>query len=206
MLNLWWQRWRNNTLDWRQYQYLAIDLELSSLTVSKGHILSLAWVVVTPPCIPLASAKEMIINSGGALGQSPTIHGLTQRELDQGCALEEAVTALFEQTRSMPNCVWLFHHAGLDLAFLKAACHDLGLAWTIPPVVDTLVLETRALRRAGREPGVEGVSLEKCRARHGLPDYAAHNALEDALATAELFLSCAYGLQGRHELRLSRLL
>lgn len=35
----------------------------------------------------------------------------------------------------------------------------------------------------------EALNLEKCRHRYNLPDYSNHNALTDAMATAELFLA-----------------
>ncbi|MDF2180013.1 3'-5' exonuclease [Aliiglaciecola sp. CAU 1673] len=205
MLDWLFKRWRDDSLDWRDYQYLAIDLELTGLEADKCDILSIAWVALKPPNIELASAREFIVNTQAPLGQSPTIHGLTQRELGQGSSLTKAVEALFEQTAAMRNCVWLFHHASLDMAFLQLACKKLDKPWAPPPVVDTLVLEGRSLRQAGREPKAEGLSLAQCRERYGLPAYPAHSAMEDALATAELFLSFAYQHHGQSGLRLSRL-
>jgi DNA polymerase-3 subunit epsilon len=35
----------------------------------------------------------------------------------------------------------------------------------------------------------EALNLEKCRHRYNLPDYSNHNALTDAMATAELLLA-----------------
>ena len=48
--------------------------------------------------------------------------------------------------------------------------------------------------------------LQACRDRYNLPPYPAHNALIDALATAELLVAHASHRSGRKEFTLSRLL
>ena len=44
--------------------------------------------------------------------------------------------------------------------------------------------------------------LHSCRQRYGLPHYPAHDALTDAVATAELLLAWAAHAGGRQEVRL----
>ena len=57
------------------------------------------------------------------------------------------------------------------------------------PVIDTLTLARKWLARRNKEPEQGALRLYALRERYGLPRYNAHNALSDALATAELFLA-----------------
>jgi DNA polymerase-3 subunit epsilon len=59
------------------------------------------------------------------------------------------------------------------------------------PVVGTLLQEEALLRRHGRiiEPGA--LRLQDCRSRYNLLHFHGHNALLDALATAELLIAMA---------------
>ena len=45
--------------------------------------------------------------------------------------------------------------------------------------------------------------LDDCRERYGLPRYGAHNALTDAIATAELWLAQMSHMQKKEALRLN---
>jgi DNA polymerase-3 subunit epsilon len=100
---------------------------------------------------------------------------------------------LSEIDRRLGDDVLLVHQAALDVRFLRRAHGEAGLRWRTPRVVDTVELVLRAAKRERfidpdaqqREPNL---NLSAARARYGLPTYAAHDALTDAIATAELFL------------------
>jgi DNA polymerase-3 subunit epsilon len=86
--------------------------------------------------------------------------------------------------------VLLGHHVGLEQAFLDAACRRLYGAGFLAPLADTEVLIQHWLERKNEVFGGHQLRLHALRERYGLPRYKAHNALIDALATAELF--CAF--------------
>jgi DNA polymerase-3 subunit epsilon len=89
------------------------------------------------------------------------------------------------------GCVLLVHFAPLDLAFLKAAFARAGRAWPAPVVLDTVELLLKEHHRKHRfspHPPQSRTGLGEARAAAGLPAYPSHDALSDALATAELFL------------------
>ena len=79
------------------------------------------------------------------------------------------------------------------MPFLKRAYKRTGRRWPDPPVVDTVALLLKAAKRARflnpdapeHEPEL---NLMRARRGLGLPDYGQHDALIDAIATAELFL------------------
>jgi DNA polymerase-3 subunit epsilon len=116
-----------------------------------------------------------------------------------GAPLECGLETLFEAAAGR---VWLFHHAGLDVAFLQQAC--LSWAGVAPPfaMLDTMQMEL--MKRKRREQPVHhgDLQLSKLRARYHLPRYTAHNALIDACATAELALAIASKLDPSGSLRL----
>jgi DNA polymerase-3 subunit epsilon len=87
--------------------------------------------------------------------------------------------------------VLLLHFKALDLAFLREAHRRSGTSWPRPRVVDTVDLLLRLHDRQQQwtpHPPAPATGLAAARERLGLPAYPSHDALCDALATAELFL------------------
>ena len=101
--------------------------------------------------------------------------------------------------------VLVFHNAVLDNAYLNRLSRTLYGAPLCLPTVCTLQLERRRLHRRDRAIKPGDLRLAACRARYGLPPYPSHNALWDALATAELLLAQAGRASGGKPLSLREL-
>ena len=102
--------------------------------------------------------------------------------------------------------VLVVHHAGLDKALLDRACrHRYGVPLLVP-VIDTLAVESRSRRRRQGTTTDAALGLASLRSEYGLPRYAAHDALTDALATAELLLAMVARRGGQANVRLRDLL
>ena len=172
--------------DYRQVEYLAADLEMTGLNSSSDHILSIGFVPIVEQKVVVSGAKHIYINSDLGVGQSAVIHGIHDRDIEEATPLSEAMALLLE---ALQGKVLLLHCAQLDLAFLQQACKGIYHSSLLVPVVDTMVLEDQRMHRMGLERGSESIRLGDCRKRYNLPDYSAHNALIDAVATAELFLA-----------------
>ena len=99
---------------------------------------------------------------------------------------------LMEVGRRLADGVLLVHNRGIDVSFLKEGHARTGVSWKKPVVVDTVDLIVKAAERRKflRPDGVQmpSLNLSEARRAHGLPDYQAHDALIDAVSTAELFL------------------
>jgi DNA polymerase-3 subunit epsilon len=100
---------------------------------------------------------------------------------------------LHEVAERLKDAVLVVHHRAIDVTFLRAACERHDLLWPGPQVVDTVDLLLEAARREHlRRPELPSdrpaLNLTAARRAYGLPDYQAHDALTDAVATAELFL------------------
>lgn len=167
---------------------ISVDLEMTGLDAAQNHIIAIGWTQVDLGRIRLASNRHLLINAEQSVGHSAAIHELMDSDVAQGVPLETGLDALFEAAQGR---VWLFHHASLDVAFLKWAC----LAWagvSMPfMVLDTMRMEIEIRKRRNIPVQHGDLKLGNLRSRYNLPDYTAHNALIDACATAELLLAIA---------------
>ncbi len=182
--------------DWRARSFLVCDGEMSSLDPRRGELLSLGWVTVAGGAIQLGSARHQLLASERGVGHSATIHHIHDRDLARAPAPATAMAALLQAAAGK---VLVFHHAPLDLAYLDQLSRKLYGGPLLLPVVDTLQLERARLQRRGHPMAPGALTLQACRSRYGLPPHGAHNALLDALATAELLLAqIAHRSAGEH--------
>lgn len=179
---------------------IAVDLELTGLDASSDQIISVGWTQLDEGRIRLGSNRHILVSAEQSVGSSAVIHELTDSEISEGVSIGEALHHLFEAAAGR---VWVFHHAALDVSFLKKACY----AWAAmaPPfaVLDTMQIEL-GLRKRRDLPVQQGdLQLSRLRSDYHLPRYTAHNALIDALATAELLLAIAARLDRKNALDLA---
>jgi DNA polymerase-3 subunit epsilon len=175
---------------------LALDLETTALRPREGHIVSVGYVPVDGLRVELSGAGHVLVADGGEVGQSATVHGITDDAKDGGVPLEEALRAVLE---ALAGRVLLAHFAPIEVGYLAAATERLWGAPLPMVVVDTMDLERRLVTdHFVLEPQTGALRLWGARARYGLPRYRAHEALTDAIACAELFLAQAAELHDRH--------
>jgi DNA polymerase-3 subunit epsilon len=121
------------------------------------------------------------------------IHHLVPSDLERAPTMEQVVP---EIERRLTGAGLLVHGRAIDLPFLKRAFKGAGRRWPAPRVIDTMdLIERLDRRREMHDSTGTGRSfprnLTKARRALGLPDYVAHDALSDAIATAELWLLLA---------------
>ena len=173
--------------DYREAEFLALDLETTGLDPARDEIVSIGYVPLRAGRIRLAEARRMLVQIEDSVAQSATIHGILDAHLAEGRALEDVLADLLE---ALAGRVLLAHHAPLDVGFLTAACRRCcGAPLSAPRVVDTLALAERCTRQRRKDVPEGTLRLDALRRHYGLPRYPAHDALTDALATAELFLA-----------------
>jgi len=176
-------------------RFLAVDLETSSLSTKEGEILSAGWVALENNEILLATAEHHLISAKETVGQSATIHHLRDCDLEAaGSDAEHMFQALL---RAANGRILLFHNANLDMAFLNQLSLTLCGSKLLLPFEDTLLKEKQKLEARDTVIGQGDLTLGQCRSRYHLPYYAGHNALNDALATAELFQAQQAFARGR---------
>ncbi|MEP5569546.1 MAG: 3'-5' exonuclease [Halioglobus sp.] len=174
--------------DWRKVSFVVADAEMSSLDASTGELLSVGWVVVENGSIALSTAEHHLIRAEHSVGQSATIHNLRDHDLMDAETREQVLSQFLKVAAGK---VLVFHNASLDLAFLNKISRRYFNAPVLMPVVDTLLQEEALLRRGEKVIKSGELRLQACRSRYNLPHFHGHNALLDALATAELLLAMA---------------
>lgn len=189
--NEWLQTWLSEPLpsskvNAKQVDYLVVDLEMTGLEAQRDKIVSMGWVAINNGVIAVDTAQHLYIKLAGSVGQSATIHQIRDVDLSHGLSEPEALKILLSACK---NRVVVFHGAWLDYSFLSVASKAIYKIPFLLPVVDTLQLEKQNYLKAGHPISAKDLRLAACRERYNLPFYPAHNALVDALATAELLLA-----------------
>lgn len=185
-------------------EFVALDLETTGLDAARDHILSVGLVHVVGGGIPLGTAFHRVVRVAGDVPEaSAIIHRITDDHAAAGSPIEEIMPRVLERLQGR---VMLVHHANLESAFLDALCRRLYGERCIVPIVDTEHLARRRLERRHHGLKAGDLRLAKLRERYGLPRYQAHNALSDALATAELFLALGADMAPNGDLRLGDVL
>lgn len=167
--------------------FLIVDCEMSGLSAQKNELLSIGWVKVKKLQLDFSSRRHVLVHARQSVGDSVVIHGLSDSNI-AGAANPARALSLLAQ--DMLGSVLVFHHAVLDLAFLqKAAMQHCACPLTFQ-YIDTMDIERRLLEKQGKTGAMQ---LNLCRERYHLPPASEHNAMYDAIATAELLLAqCAY--------------
>ena len=189
--------------DWRRVSFLVVDAEMSSLDVKEGELLSVGWVCVEKGAVVLESARHYLVRAEKSVGQSATIHHLRDCELDEAETREVVKNRFLEAAAGR---VLVFHNAALDLAYLNKVARQFVNAPILLPTVDTLLQEKALLDRRDQPIKSGDLRLQACRDRYNLPSYPAHNALLDALATAELLIAHVKQRAGDQPFSLGQLL
>jgi DNA polymerase-3 subunit epsilon len=171
----------------RQTPILAVDFETTGLDFKKDKILSIGFISMENNEILLSGAYHRVIHTQESLAEENVIiHQITDSAREQGDSLEAVIADLLN---ALAGKVMLVHYARIEKNFLERACKELyGLA-PVFPIIDTLAVAKKRLDRQSGAYKPSELRLSNLRARHKLPAHYAHNALNDALATAELLLA-----------------
>lgn len=166
---------------------LAVDFETTGLNAKQDNILSIGYVELAGNQIRLDSCYHQIVAAHCELEEdNVTIHAITDQDKASGRPLasvvEDLLTALAGKTM-------LVHYAQIEKTFLEQACIKLYGIAPVFPIIDTLALAKKRHDRCCQTYAPSRLHLTNLREEYGLPHYPAHNALNDAIATAELFMA-----------------
>ncbi|RLJ20960.1 DNA polymerase III subunit epsilon [bacterium endosymbiont of Escarpia laminata] len=168
---------------------VSLDLETTGLDPAKHSILSYGLVQIDNMTIRLGSTHHEIISVVEDIPEaSAVIHQITDDKSAAGSPLEEVLPDLL---RMLAGKVMLVHYASIEQNFIDTACRRLYGAPFVIPTIDTLILAQRRFERRNHTIQLGDLRLFNLRPHYNLPMYKAHNALSDAVATAELFLAMA---------------
>lgn len=168
-------------------EFISLDFETTGLNFKKDSIVSLGYTLIRNSRIVLAESGYLLVNPDRILdADNVIIHQITDDQAQQGLSLEQAMNTLLA---ILAGRILITHHARIERTFLIAACNEL-YGFGLPLlVIDTLNLERKKLQRQHQAIKPNSLRLFNLRNEYGLPRYNAHNAFEDSIATAELFLA-----------------
>ena len=181
-----------------ELEIVALDLETTGLDPEKDRILSVGLVELQHSSIQLNTSWHEIIKVKKEIPESSAIvHHITDDQSAAGRPLDELLPTLLERLRGK---VMLVHYSKIEQNFLDNACRAMYGSPFLIPIIDTLPLGQRLLKLRNHTIQPSNLRLFNLRPLFGLPMYKAHNALYDALATAELFLAMVADLAPRNNL------
>jgi DNA polymerase-3 subunit epsilon len=176
---------------WDEVVIWALDLETTGLHPDRDEILSVGMVPIREGVIRYGDRFHSYVRPPARAGLSTEgirAHHLVPADYASAPPIEQVVP---EIDRRLREGALLVHYAQLDVTFLKSAFERAGATWPKPVVLDTIDLLLKLHHRQHRfspHPPRPRTGLADAREAAGLPAYPNHDALSDALATAELFL------------------
>lgn len=172
---------------WDKIEIISLDFETTGLLPQQHQILSYGKVHIRHGIIRLATAHHELVQAESLIPESSAvIHHITDDTVKDARPLEQILPELLDV---LGGKVMLVHYNKIEQGFLNAACLKLYGSPFIIPTIDTLVLSQRVLQKRNHAIEPSQLRLFNLRDNFHLPNYKAHNALNDALTTAELFLA-----------------
>jgi len=171
----------------KNIEFLVLDFETTGLDASKEKIISMGYTVIKNLRILPQTSTHILVNPERALvEQNVAIHQLTDEELKQGISLESAMDKLLLE---MTGRVIITHFDKIEKCFINQACQLYQINALPMMMLDTLKIEQKKLQQSQQYIKFGDLRLFTLREKYNLPRYSAHNAMQDAIATAELFLA-----------------
>ncbi len=183
-------------------EFVCLDIETTGLDAKTADMLSVGWVVVRNGRVDLSTCETHLVRPRGEVGDSASVHGLTDTQVSQG---KDESLVLCRIIEALTGRILVVHHAGLDKTLLDRLSSD-RFGSSLPlPVVDTLALELRRQQRRHHVSENQSLRLADLRKAYNLPYYQAHDCLVDAISTAELLIAMVSTHDGATSTRLDQL-
>lgn len=179
---------RTRRLAWREATFASLDFETTGLDLRRDEIVSFGVVPVRSGRVVLGEAGQQLV--APAAPPSPAsvrIHQLLPGELASAPGLPRAREALSAALEGRVVLAWF---AGVEIAFLARIFGNGRRAW------ERRTIDVRRLALAVEDlPADSRITLTAAAERFGVPVASPHDALDDALVAAQLFLVLAARLE-----------
>jgi DNA polymerase-3 subunit epsilon len=194
---------------WRSVPYSVLDIETTGLDVRRDALLAIGLVEIEAGQVRLDRCWETLVQLPPEVPLRPdavAVNGLLRADTAVAPPLDDVLPELL---RRLVGRALVVHVAEVDVAFLNRALRQQYGITLRGPVLDTARLalalhgDNRFLGGSGHMPALQ---LDALCERMGLPAYTAHDALSDALTTAQLFLAQATALEARGRTTLGALM
>lgn len=189
--------------NWREVPYSVIDVETSGLNAKQDALLAIGLVEIDQGRVRLDSCWYSLIRPPEGLlvsVESIRIHRLLRDELAQAPPAAAVLTEFLQRLRGRMLVV---HVATIDMRFINRVLtslwgiklHKVGL--DTARFAHSLHVYERYSR--GIETDTPSIQLRALTQSANLPLYTQHNALNDAITTAQLFLMQSTRLEAQSD-------
>lgn len=175
----------------QDYTFVVCDTELTGLNKRKDEIISIGAVRIVNLQIELSQTFHQYIRPKNIdPNQATLVHRITPEELKVAPPIEEVLP---EFIKYCDNALIVGHFVGIDMHFLNQAARKTLGGTLSNPSIDTMRLargyeESRCVDFYGGCDQAKSYNLDDLSDEFNLPRFKPHDALEDALQTAYLFL------------------
>jgi len=182
-----------------EYEFVVFDTELTGLHERQDEIVSIGAVRIKQLRILAGETFYAQVKPEKPLPKNSTlVHRLTPQQLEAAPPLAEVLPRFID---FCGKSLLVGHFVDLDSAFLNRACKRLFGSPLHNPCIDTLRLAQIHMERFGapyrnKIDGGHSYNLTELSRQYGLPAFIPHDALQDALQTAYLFLFLIKKFQG----------
>ena len=178
---------------WAEAAYAALDFETTGLDYAQDHIVSFGVVPVLHGRALLGGAVHQLVRPATPPSRrSQTVHLLRPADLQEAPPIEDARERLRDLLARRYLLVWF---ADVEVHFLARTFGGSLRAWRRR----TIDVRNLAIAAAGEPADVrhrQGFALHTVARRYGVPVASPHDALDDALVTAQLLLVLVSKLPG----------
>ncbi|MFT6913800.1 MAG: DNA polymerase-3 subunit epsilon [Motiliproteus sp.] len=173
-----------------QVPMVAMDFETTGLSAEDAEIVSIGLVPFDTKRIYCAQSRHWIVKPEQDITEASIVfHGITHSDVEAAPPLENILGQVLEAIKGKLVVV---HYRYIEREFFDKALMTLLHEPLLFPMLDTMEIESDVLK--GQQGFLDKllnkplapIRLGQSRRRYNLPHYDAHNALTDAVATAEL--------------------
>ena len=174
-----------------EYTFVVCDTELTGLNRRRDEIISIGAVrIVDLQIVPGATFYSLIRPGNIDFTQATLIHRITPEQLRDAPAMQDVLP---DFVRFCGDALLVGHFVAIDMHFLNRAARRVLGGSLSNPSVDTMRLaraykEARCRDYYGFCDQSMSYNLDDLSREFHLPRFKPHDALEDALQTAYLFL------------------
>lgn len=183
-------------LPWRLVPYSVLDIETTGLNCKRDSVLSVGLVDIDEGRIRMDKQWYTLVRPPDDVvvpAESIRIHGLLRDDVATAPTFQEILPDLLSR---LSGRVLVVHYAPIDVNFLNRALRQQWKVSLRGPAIDTILLAQMVYDYERWSSGEYAASqnataLSTLAQKSGIPIHAHHNALGDAITTAQLFLAQA---------------
>jgi len=173
------------------YEFVVFDSELTGLDPAHDEIVSIGAVRIRELRIQMGETFHAYVKPVQQLPKDSTlVHRITPQQIENAPSLQEVLPGFVE---FCGRSFLVGHHVGLDTAFVNRAAKKIFGTGLHNPCLDTMRLAQAYREMTWKQYHDRfrmniSYNLAVLSKEYGLPSFARHDAFEDALQTAYLFL------------------